>query len=137
MKRILLSLLLVLCLAAPCLADKIPLCKNNRTGRFSFAETHHGEFKCERHETLIMINTVGPKGDKGDTGEQGIQGLQGDKGDKGDQGIQGVAGSEGLPGEPGVDGENCIIERLFRQKTGPSAFRKLQVSIVERILLIA
>jgi hypothetical protein len=96
MKKIVLVLLaMVMLIAVPCMAfdgydgdhaGQIPLCQNNKTGKFRFAPmkdidptlkgTNYEPYcsKTSPSETLIWINIQGLKGDKGDKGDPGPMG---------------------------------------------------------------
>jgi hypothetical protein len=60
--------------------------------------------ECNKHETKIFWNVVGPKGDKGDKGDPGITGPAGPQGPAGKDGAPGPQGPAGVNGKDGAAG---------------------------------
>jgi hypothetical protein len=68
------------------MAEEITACIHKKTGALRVAG------KCKIAESLMVLNTVGPKGD---TGPQGTQGTKGDTGPQGPKGNPGTSGTGG------------------------------------------
>jgi hypothetical protein len=73
---------------------------------------------CQKKETRIAWNVVGPKGDPGPQGPRGTQGAtgaigpqgpQGAKGEVGAEGPQGLVGPQGLQGPTGPRGPGPVV----------------------------
>jgi len=61
---------------------------------------------CQKDETPIQWNQLGPIGPQGPQGLQGLQGEMGAPGIAGPPGAPGTPGSQGLPGRDGRDGRD-------------------------------
>jgi hypothetical protein len=61
---------------------------------------------CQRGETLLSWNVIGPGGPQGPAGPQGMAGAMGPQGL---QGIPGPAGPQGLPGPAGTAGVSGLV----------------------------
>lgn len=62
--------------------------------------------RCEKSQTLISWNSVGPAGPAGTDGKDGAPGLPGVNGTDGVDGKDGVNGQDGAPGQPGAAGQD-------------------------------
>jgi len=117
MKKLAISLVLILTAGSATAAEKITFCVVND---FMQIVTYRGENQdCLEFETPLDIisgergpvgpqgpaGPPGPPGPQGQQGPPGPQGAQGPAGPPGPQGQQGVPGPPGQQGEPGIPGE--------------------------------
>lgn len=81
--------------AIPGAGGAINGCYNKKDGNLRVIDAQAGKL-CDKAESTLTWNQVGP---------QGIPGVAGPKGDRGDPGAQGPAGGPGPQGDPGPKGD--------------------------------
>lgn len=108
MKKLAISLVLILTASSAAAAEKITFCIVND---FMEIVTYRGENEeCLEFETPLDIisgerGPVGPEGPPGPPGPEGAQGQAGPPGPQGAQGQAGPQGAQGAPGPQGIPGD--------------------------------